>query len=143
VALSGLPLIERLRIKSLDGGGENAGLLLTTQYADLDQVEDEFWQALEGLDRQALLQQTLAVLEQSNQPMTLAALAEALPPGEHDLEALTLWMAVAREAGTDWGDGQEQITTADPQKSPREQWRFTVPRVVLDAAAVRSVQADW
>ena len=142
VALSGLPLIERLRIKSLDGGDQNADLLLTTQYADLNQVEDEFWQALEGLDRQALLQQTLAVLEQSQQPMTLAALAEALPPGEHDLEALTLWMAVAREAGADWGDGQEQITTADTKKSPREQWRFTVPRVVLDAAAVRELDGD-
>jgi len=143
VALSGLPLIERLRIKSLDGGDQNADLLLTTQYADLDQVEDEFWQAFEGLDRQALLQQTLAVLEQSKQPMTLGALAEALPPGEHDLEAMTLWLAVAREADVTWGDGQEQITTTDPQKSPSEQWRFTIPRVVLDAAAVRSVQADW
>jgi hypothetical protein len=143
VALSGLPLIERLRIKSLDGGEQNTDLLLTTQYADLDQVEDEFWQAFEGLDRQALLQQTLAVLEQSNQPMTLAALAEALPPDEHDLEALTLWLAVAREAGADWGDAQEQITTTDPSKSPSGQWCFTVPRVVLDAAALRSVQADW
>jgi hypothetical protein len=142
VALSGLPLIERLRIKSLDGGGQGTELLLTTQYADLDQVEDEFWQAFEGLDRQALLQQTLAVLEQSNQPMTLAALAQALPPGEHDLETLTLWLALAREAGVAWGEEQEQITTTDPQKSPSEPWRFTVPRVTLDAAAVRGVQAD-
>jgi hypothetical protein len=142
VALSGLPLIERLRIKSLDGGDQNADLLLTTQYADLDQVEDEFWQAFEGLDRQALMQQTLAVLEQSQQPMTLAALAEALPPGEHDLEALTLWLAVAREAGADWGDGQEQISITDPKKSPAEQWRFTVPRVALDAAAVREMGGD-
>jgi hypothetical protein len=44
LALAGLPLIERLRIKSLDGGGESE-LLLTTRYASLDQVEDEFWQA--------------------------------------------------------------------------------------------------
>lgn len=142
VALSGLPLIERLRIKSLDGTGANAELLLTTQYADLSQVEDEFWQALEGLDRQALLQQTLAVLEQSSQPMTLAALAQALPPGEHDLETLTLWMAVAREADVTWGDGQEQITTGDTKKMPSEQWRFTVPRVMLDAAAVREMGGD-
>ncbi len=142
VALAGLPLIERLRIKSIDGGGQGAELLLTTHYADLDQVEDEFWQALEGLDRQALLQQTLAVLEHSGQPMTLAALAEALPPDEHDLEALTLWMAVACEAGLAWGDGQEQITTTDPQQSPAQEWRFTVPHVALDAAAVRSVGGD-
>ena len=141
VALSGLPLIERLRVKSLDGGG-NTELLLTTQYADLNQVEDEFWQALEGLDRQALLAQTLAVLEQRGQPMTLAELAEALPPGEHDLETLTLWLAVAREAGVDWGDEQEPITTTDEKKTPSEPWRFTVPRVTLDAAAVRNVSTD-
>ena len=90
VALSGLPLIKRLRIRSLDRGDQNANLLLIMQYVDLDQMEDEFWQAFEGLDRQALLQQTLAVLEQSQQPITLAALAEALPLGEHGLEALTL-----------------------------------------------------
>ncbi len=144
IALGGLQLIERLRIKSLDGGGQDAELLLTTHYADLDQVEDEFWQALEGLDRQALLQQTLAVLEHSGQPMTLAALAQALPPGEHDLEALTLWMAVACEAGIACGVEHEQITTAttDPQHNPAQQWRFTVPRVVLDAAAVRGVGED-
>ena len=144
VALAGLPLIERLRIKSLDGGGQEAELLLTTQYADLDQVEDEFWQAFEGLDRQALLAQTLAVLEQSGQPMTLAQLAQALPPGAHDLEALTLWMSVACEAGLAWGEDQQQehITTTDPQHSPAPHWRFTLPRVVLDAAAVRGVGGD-
>lgn len=139
IALAGLPLIERLRIKSLDGGEHNNELLLATQYADLDQVEDEFWQAFEGLDRQALLQQTLAVLEHSSQPMTLAALAQALPPGEHDLEALTLWLAVASETGAAMGAEQEHITTTDTSQTPHAQWRFAVPRVVLDAQAVRSV----
>ena len=93
VALAGLPLVERLRIKSLDGGNDTA-LLLTTQYADLDQVEDEFWQAFEGLDREALLTQTLQTLEHSDQPMTLAALAQALPLGAHNLETLALWLAM-------------------------------------------------
>ena len=143
VALGGLPLIERLRVKSLDGSAQDAELLLTTQYADLGQVEDEFWQALEGLDRQALLQDTLSVLEQSGQPLTLAALAEALPPGAHDLETLSLWMSVACESGQTWGGAQEQITTTDPQQSPARHWRFTLPRVVLDAAAVRGVGEDW
>lgn len=145
VALGSLALIERLRIKSLDSASPEAALLLTTHYADLDHIEAEFWQAFEGLDRQALLAQTLALLEQRGQPMTLAALAEALPPGAHDLEALTLWLLVAQEAGLA-GDAaqqpeQEHLTTTDPQH-PAQHWRFSVPRVLLDAAAVRGVGGD-
>ena len=138
VSLAGLPLIERLRIKSLEGGGE-AELLLTTQYADLDQVEDEFWQAFEGLDREALLAQTLQALEHSGQPMTLAALAQALPPGSHDLETLTLWLALARESGAVFhGEQQEQITT----RNQEGEWHFTVPHVALEAGAMRGVRID-
>lgn len=138
VALAGLPLIERLRVKSLDGGGD-AELLLTTQYADLDQVEDEFWQAFEGLDREALLARTLQTLEHSGQPMTLAALAQALPPGAHDLETLTLWLDLALESGAAFDAEQEEHITTHDQDSA---WRFTVPRVALDAGALRAVRMD-
>lgn len=138
VALASLPLIERLRIKSLDGA-ENSELLLTTQYADLDQVEDEFWQAFQGLDREALLAQTLQTLEHTAQPMTLSALAQALPPGEHDLETLALWLALARASGAAFEAGQEEhITTEDHGQA----WRFTVPHVLLEAAALRAVETD-
>ena len=138
VALAGLPLIERLRVKSLDGGGDTE-LLLTTQYADLDQVEDEFWQAFEGLDREAVLAQTLQTLEHSGQAMTLAALTQALPPGAHDLETLTLWLALARESGAVFHDGQqEQITT----RNQEGEWQFTVPHVALEASAVRGAHID-
>lgn len=138
VSLANLPLIERLRTKSLDGGSE-AELLLATQYADLNQMDDEFWQAFEGLDREALLRQTLQTLEQGGQPLTLAALAEALPPGEHDLETLALWLALARESGAAFDDGPpEHIATAF-QGQP---WRFTVPRVALEAHALRALDTD-
>lgn len=140
IALGGLPLIERLRVKSLEGGGQDNDLLLTTRYTDLDQVEDEFWQAFGGLDRQALLQQTLAVLEQHGQPMTLAQLAQALPPGQHDLETLTLWLAVAREAGAALEGEQERITITHPDHG--QQWCFVVPRVALDAALLREIGSE-
>lgn len=139
VALAGLPLVERLRIKSLDGGNDTA-LLLTTQYADLDQVEDEFWQAFEGLDREALLTQTLQTLEHSDQPMTLAALAQALPLGAHDLETLALWLAMARESGAAWDAGHEETITT---RNAEGEWRFAVPRVALQADALRAVDTDW
>lgn len=138
LALAGLPLIERLRIKSLDGGGESE-LLLTTRYASLDQVEDEFWQAFEGLDRQALLEKTIHLLTQADQPLTLADLAQALPPGEHDLETLALWLALAREAGVPFEDGPPEHITLTHADQP---WRFTVPRVRLEPQAVQAVTTD-
>ena len=129
VALGTVPLVERLRAKSLDSG-ERAMLLLTTAYADLGEMDSEFWQAFEGLDREAVLQQTLQVLAERGQPMTLAELAQALPPGAHDLETLALWLAMAREAGVDFDAGEEQIDTQDGS----QHWRFSVPRVALDGA---------
>jgi hypothetical protein len=138
IALAGLPLVERLRIKSLDGGGESE-LLLTTRYASLDQVEDEFWQAFEGLDRQALLEKTVALLTQTDQPLTLADLAQALPPGEHDLETLALWLALAREAGVPFDDGPPEHITLEHNHQP---WHFTVPRVRLECQAVQAVATD-
>ena len=134
--LDNLPLVERLRIKSLDGNTQT-DLLLTTEYADLNQVEDEFWQAFDGLDREALLQKTLAILEQSNKPMSLLDLATLLPPGDHDLEALTLWLAMAREAGIEPQAGVEQLETHGTQ----QHWRFTVPQVQLNAQQLKSI--DW
>lgn len=138
VALASLPLIERLRVKSLEGDG-NTELLLTTQCANLDHLEDEFWQAFEGLDREALLALTLQTLEHSGQPMTLAALAEALPPGSHDLETLTLWLALARESGAGFDPAQQEFITTHDQE---DAWRFTVPRVALEAGALRAVGAE-
>lgn len=140
LALGSVPLVERLRAKSLDGG-ERAALLLTTEYADLGQMEGEFWQAFEGLDREALLQRTLALLAQQGRPMTLAELAAALPPGAHDLETLALWLAMAREAGAEPQAGEEQIDTHDDSQGAAPHWRFHLPRVALDGAQL--AQITW
>lgn len=136
VALGSVPLVERLRAKSLDGG-DQAALLLTTQYTDLGEMDGEFWQAFEGLDRDALVQRTLQTLAERGQPMTLAELAAALPPGEHDLETFALWLAMAREAGVQLQPGEEYIDTQDDI----QHWRFTVPRVALDGAQL--AQREW
>ena len=62
--------------------------------------------------------------------MTLAELAAALPPGEHDLETFALWLAMAREAGVALQLGEEHIDTQDGDAH----WRCTVPQVALDGA---------
>ncbi|MBP7330516.1 MAG: DUF3375 domain-containing protein [Alicycliphilus sp.] len=138
VALAGLPLVERLRVKSLEEGAAQE-LLLTTQYADLSQVEDEFWQAFEGLDTKALQQDTLALLEARGAPLTMADLAQALPPGEHDLETLAQWLAWACEAGAEVdAQAKQQI---ELQRANGQLCRFTVPRAELTASALRGVES--
>ena len=62
--------------------------------------------------------------------MTLAELAAALPPGEHDLETFALWLAMARECGWSLQPGAWQqiespmmAASAESHGLPR-QWRL-------------------
>lgn len=97
VAITGVPAIERLRFKTLDD--DDAGALnLSLKPAGLEQIDDDFWDAFDGLDREALIHDTLAVLVEQGRPLSLGELASLLPPA-HDLETFALWLAMAREAG--------------------------------------------
>ena len=132
VALGNLPLVERLRCKTVDDTSAPDPLLLSSPYASLEEVGADFWQALAGLDRHALLQRTLAALQAQGQPLSVAALAQLLPLDEHDLETLALWLTL--------GDNDaaqpppcEQLTHAG--------WRFTLPHVHITAAAVEQALA--
>ena len=121
--LGNLPLAERLRFKSLDSDA-NAELDLSPQETNLEGLEDEFWDALDGLDREALVQNTLALLSKEGRALTLSELAQRLPP-THDLETLALWLGMAREAGIEI----EPTLTEEVQliDEDQEHWLFTVP----------------
>lgn len=136
ISLSGLPVIERLRFKSMDNN-EAPPLELTSQTMELGDIEDDFWQAFDGLDRLALIQETLELLETQNQPLSLAALSQLLPP-THDLETLALWLSMAREAELSVSINREQI---DIVSREGDRLRFTVPQVELFASALNSI--DW
>jgi hypothetical protein len=138
VSMANLPLIERLRAKSLDGDTAQE-LLLTTQYAQLADMDAEFWQAFEGLDAEALRAQTLALLQARGAPLTLAELAQALPPGEHDLETLAQWLAWAGEERDAPGSEAEHI---ELRGADGRVWRFTVPRVEVRVEMVREEAAN-
>src|SRR5581483_5815793 len=132
-----LPLLERLLFKAIDTD-EQRILELNRQCADLEQVEEDFWSAFDGLDRQALLQDTLAVLQKFPRPLSVADLARDLPP-THDLETIALWLSLAREA-----DAPIHITEREPVEVLAKdgvRLRFDVPTVELTAAAVTSL--DW
>jgi hypothetical protein len=129
------PLVERLLAKQV-GNDTATDLDLTEQEADLEEMGDEFWYAYRALDRQALFESTISHLRKSDEPLTIGALAKALPP-THDLETLAYWLAMAREAGIDPGNTDEAIELFDEDDG----WtRFFAPQTELTFAAVRSLE---
>lgn len=138
-ALGSLPVAERLRFKALETDAQNE-LDLSQQDTDLSCIEDEFWDALDGLDREALVQDTLAVLAKEGRALTLAELADRLPPA-HDLETLALWLGMAREAGIQVAeqDTEELALTDEEQR----RWLFRVPRVALSDAAFDGMEWEF
>lgn len=131
VHLSNLPLVERLLIKDVNDDN-SADLDLTVTEADPTQLDAEFWHAYRALDRTQLFEATVDHLRRAGQPMTIRALAAALPP-THDLETLVYWLALAREAGIEIDDDEEVIDLS----TDNECWtRFYVPTVELTSQAV-------
>jgi polyhydroxyalkanoate synthesis regulator phasin len=137
IAVSGLPLIERLRFKSLenDVSGE---LDLATRGGDLEQIDEDFWAAFDGLDRDALVRDTLATLAREGRVVSIAELAHLLPP-THDLETFTLWLGMAREAGIPVAnDCFEEVELTDEES---HRWLFRLPYAGLESNALANI--DW
>ena len=83
-----------------------------------------------------MFEATLAQLRSSGKPLTIGALAEALPPS-HDLETLAYWLAMAREAGIELENDDEVIELFDEEDG----WtRFYVPTAELTFAAVERLE---
>lgn len=127
IACSGLPLVERLRIKSLDQQALR-DLDLQRMAGDIDQIEEEFWSSLDSLDREALVRETIEAIRGSDNPLNLVRLAERLPP-THDLESIAVWLGMAREADCVIGEERDtlDLTTRDGQSL-----RFHVPLLTFD-----------
>lgn len=127
----GLPLVERLRCKDLDTETRRE-LALERRAADITEVEPDFWDALDGLDREALVHDTLDWVREAGTPVSLVELAAALPP-THDLESLAVWIGMAREAASDFTGDTEQLNVLARDGGTL---RFTVPHVRLDPDAL-------
>ena len=135
MANGALPVVERLLFKSVDQDGQRA-LELRPQSASLDEVEEDFWTAFDGLDRHALLQQTLELLRNTGEPLGIGDLARRLPP-THDLETIALWLSLAREANVPVAGERE---TVDVPAKEGATLRFHVPKIELTAAAVTDLE---
>ncbi len=137
IANPSLPVLERLRFKNQEEEIQ-ASLDLMEQNADLDAIDDEFWNAFDSLDRQALLNETRQLLAKENRPMSVAEIAAILRPS-HDLEALALWLAVALEAEIPMGEAIEQL---ELEAEDGIRYRFTLPKVQLDREILDGIELD-
>jgi hypothetical protein len=136
ISAGNLPLIERLRFKIVDNDKEKMREL-TEQFANIDEIDEDFWQAFDALDRQALIEDTISVLAEAGRPMTVAELSHRLPP-THDLETLALWLSMAREAGL---PVSQEIEHIDIEERDGQRLRFHLPRVELTDKVLQSI--DW
>lgn len=136
VAVASLPLVERLRFKSA-AEEQTQALELSEQNVNLEDVDEEFWRAFDGLDREALYQDTAALLKVTDRAMSISDIASHLPP-THDLETIALWLAMAREAEVDITEARETIDITD---SAGQTLRFHVPHLTLTRHDVESI--DW
>ncbi len=137
IAMAGLPLVDRLRFKSLDNDASGE-LSLATRGGNLEQIDEDFWAAFDGLDRDALVRDTLAVLAREGRPVSIAELARFLPP-THDLETFALWLGMAREAGIPVARERfEEVELTDDESC---RWRFRLPHAGLESAALANI--DW
>jgi len=136
MALARVAAIERLRFKGISEESAPA-LDLTKHPTALDQIEEEFWESFDGLDRDAFVRETLRILAEQGRPLSLADLAELLPP-THDLECFTLWITMAKEVGiTIDGKEIEVIDLADPDE---QWWRFYLPFTQLESEKLRDIK---
>ena len=137
VAIVGVPSIQRMRFKSLEQAPGNE-LDMSLKPVTLGQIDDDFWDAFDGLDREALIRQTLAMLAEQGRPLSLGELAQLLPPS-HDLETFALWLSMAREVGLQIVAEQRQSVELVDKDARR--WRFDLPYVELDNSTMKD--ATW
>ena len=137
IANSGLPLIERLRFKEWKSDSLQV-LDLLPKDGRIDELDDTFWDSFDGLNQAALYSQTSELLESHNGDMSIAELAEALPPS-HDLEAITLWLSMAMQSDTVIKNTDETLDITQPDNARTE---FTVPKVALNHCAIENMDFE-
>ena len=137
ISAGNLPLIERLLPKQIEGKQES-DLELDEFQADPASMGDEFWRAYRAMDREELFRKTLETLQQTGEKLTIAQLAKAIPP-THDLETLAFWLAMARQAGLELGQGAQCLDVHDPLEGDT---RFEVPWVELASADVQDLKVE-
>jgi hypothetical protein len=137
ISAGNLPLIERLLPKQIESQ-QVSELELDEFQADPAEMGDEFWRAYRAMDREELFRKTIETLGTSGRKFTIGQLAKQIEP-THDLETLAFWLAMARQAGLELGQGVQSIDLSDPDQGDT---RFEVPWVELSGQDVQDLKAE-
>ena len=129
--------MERLRFKEWQSDVAEV-LDLLPQDGQLNDLDDEFWESFDGLNQIALLARTSELLEDYPGDMSIADIAQAIPPS-HDLEAISLWLSMAMASDTVKEAQSEQL---DIEEGDGAIVRFTVPKVALNSDAVQGMDFE-
>lgn len=120
--------LERL-VYTLSSDTANDALDLTGQPADLNDMDEAFWDAFDSLDEARWIEQTRAELAHHPDGLDIVSLARLLPP-THDLQTLCLWLGMAMD-GEDAPPDALTFETLELQARQGARLRFEVPRVHL------------
>ena len=137
ISMGNLPLVERLLPKQIENDSESQ-LELGETHADPAGMGDEFWNAYRAMNREEVFRNTLEILKRDGQKLTIGQLAKAIPP-THDLETLSFWLAMARQAGVELGQGAQSIDLHDQRDGDT---RFEVPWVEMAIEDVQDLKVE-
>ena len=137
ISMGNLPLVERLLPKQIENDSESQ-LELVETHADPAGMGDEFWNAYRAMNREEVFRNTLEILKRDGQKLTIGQLAKAIPP-THDLETLSFWLAMARQAGVELGQGAQSIDLHDQRDGDT---RFEVPWVEMAIEDVEDLKVE-
>jgi len=136
-ANTSLPLIERIRFKSLDET-DPYQLDFSQKSTDLENMDEDFWAAFDELDQLRLINDTKALLQSQQRVLGIAEMAKHLKP-EHDLESIVLWLNMALQADVPIHLDTETVDFNNNEDKPM---RFTVPIVELSAKATNDIDFE-
>jgi len=152
MANNGLPVAERLRFKQYSPD-KSESLELLPQDGQLSDMDDDFWASFDALNQTALFNQTIELLSAQSGDMSIADIANHLPPS-HDLEAISLWLSMAMASDTIISNKTESfdiitealnIKTEESGKDIKlvnKVVRFTTPVVALNQTAVKDMDFE-
>ncbi|MBO6655884.1 MAG: DUF3375 family protein [Pseudomonadales bacterium] len=127
-----VPTPHRLRIANIADDDDDQ-LDLTLQSLNLQDLDSEFWESFNTLNRQDFFNQTLSLLE-NRSPMSIAEVISSLNP-EHDLEAISYLLGIAREVGdSNWADGYEEV---ELNYEDLKRISYRIPNVPLSAGELK------